>query len=140
MAATVSALVAVYAGAMSTAPDPGALAGRSADEVLQLLAESVGGQAHARVVYGEPVRHEGVTIVPVARVRWGFGIGSGFKEAPMRTGGGGAIATPVGYLELRDGTCRYVPLASPLGSAVTDGARVAGSFIMGRLLGRRRPG
>ncbi len=123
---------------MTTETNPGDLEGRSGDEVLQLLAERVGGHADARMVYGDPVTQGGVTVIPVAQVRWGFGMGSGFKNAPMRTGGGGATATPVGYLELRDGTCRYVPLrSSPTGTAAAV-ARAAASFFTGRLLGRRR--
>ncbi len=120
---------------LMTGSDPRDLEARSGDEVLQLLAERVGGQAGARSVYGDPVTQDGITVIPVAQIRWGFGIGSGFRDAPMRTGGGGAIATPVGYLELRAGTCRYIPLDSaPLAGL----AAAAASFIAGRLLGRRR--
>ncbi len=122
------------------APKPGDLEGRAGDEVLQLLAERVGGHADARMVYGDPVTQDGVTVVPVAQVRWGFGIGSGFKDAPMRTGGGGAVATPVGYLELRDGTCRYVALRSARAGAAGSLVGAAAFLAAGRLLGRRRRG
>ncbi len=122
------------------APKPGDLEGRAGDEVLGLLAERVGGHADARMVYGDPVTQDGVTVVPVAQVRWGFGIGSGFKDAPMRTGGGGAVATPVGYLELRDGTCRYVALRSGRIGAAGGLVGAAAFLVAGRLLGRRRRG
>ncbi len=125
---------------MTTAPKPGDLEGRAGDEVLGLLAERVGGHADARMVYGDPVTQDGVTVVPVAQVRWGFGIGSGFKDAPMRTGGGGAVATPVGYLELRDGTCRYVALRSGRIGAAGGLVGAAAFLVAGRLLGRRRRG
>jgi uncharacterized spore protein YtfJ len=91
--------------------DPATLATMSGEDALQALAEQVGRQADVRMVYGDPIERDGVTIVPVASVRWGFGIGSGFRSAPMRTGGGGAMATPVGYLEISGGRCRFVPLA-----------------------------
>ncbi len=122
------------------APKPGDLEGRAGDEVLGLLAERVGGHADARMVYGDPVTQDGVTVVPVAQVRWGFGIGSGFKDAPMRTGGGGAVATPVGYLELRDGTCRYVALRSGRIGAAGGLVGAAAFLVAGRLLGRHRRG
>ncbi len=91
------------------------------DDALRALAQNVGSHADARMVYGEPVERDGVTIVPVAQVRWGFGIGSGFRENPMRTGGGGATASPVGYLEITATGCRYVPIRgrTSTGAALT---------------------
>ncbi len=89
------------------------------------------------MVYGEPVERDGVTIVPVAQVRWGFGIGSGFRENPLRTGGGGAVASPVGYLEIRAGGCQYVPIKQ---SRVGPGVGLAVLGAAARLFGRRRRG
>ena len=45
--------------------------------VVERLAELVGGAAGASSVFGAAVERDGVTIVPVARARWGFGGGSG---------------------------------------------------------------
>jgi uncharacterized spore protein YtfJ len=105
---------------------PEELMGMTGEQVLDALAKRIGGHAHARMVYGEPVRHDGITVIPVAHVRWGFGIGSGFRNAPMRTGGGGAIASPVGYLEISDNRCRYVPIRE---RGATAGA-VAGAVAL----------
>ncbi len=107
------------------------------DDALRALAQDVGSHADARMVYGDPVERDGVTIVPVAQVRWGFGIGSGFRDAPMRTGGGGAIASPVGYLEIRGDTCRYVPL-EPAGTRVSTSLAGFAGWVAGRVLKRRR--
>ena len=41
------------------------------------LAERLGASASASSVFGEPVERDGVTVIPVARVRWGVGGGSG---------------------------------------------------------------
>jgi uncharacterized spore protein YtfJ len=89
------------------------------------------------MVYGDPVVQDGLTVVPVAQVRWGFGIGIGFRDAPMRTGGGGAMATPVGYLELRGGACRYVPLRRASDGVARGVAAAVASFAAGCLRRRR---
>ncbi len=125
-------------GSMGDTPAPDEFEGRSGDEVLKALAERVGGQAHTRMVYGDPVEREGITVIPVASVRWGFGMGSGFRSAPMRTGGGGAIASPVGYLEISGGRCHYVSLPGGARSSGLGGA--VASLVAGRLARRRRRG
>ncbi len=107
----------------------------SGDQILAVLAERVGGHADARMVYGDPIERDGITIVPVATVRWGFGIGSGYRGAPMRTGGGGATATPTGYLELSGGRCRFVPLHA---STRRSGALAAAASMLARRLRRRQ--
>jgi uncharacterized spore protein YtfJ len=74
-----------------------------------------------------------VTIVPVAQVRWGFGIGSGFRENPMRTGGGGATASPLGYLEITATGCRYVPIRRRGPGGATLAALAAAAKTVRRL-------
>lgn len=77
----------------------------------------------ARTVYGEPISADGVTVVPVAQVRFGFGGGGGggtadeAVEGPQRHnvgggggGGGGGQVQPLGYIEIANGRSRWVPL------------------------------
>ena len=45
------------------------------------LAETIGAAARASAVFGEPVEGQGVTVIPVARAKWGFG-----GEAAVATG------------------------------------------------------
>jgi len=78
------------------------------DELLERLAQIVGAQATIRTVFGDPIREGDTTVIPVAKVRWGFGGGGGRSEATPQggpaagTGGGGGVAAePVGYLEIR---------------------------------------
>jgi len=115
---------------------PEQLTGMTGEQVLDALAARIGTHAHARMVYAEPVERDGLTVIPVAHVRWGFGIGSGHRNAPMRTGGGGAMASPAGYLEISGGRCRYVPIRNP---STAVGA-VAGGLVsaLARRFGRRR--
>ena len=48
-----------------------------ADELLQRLGETIGGKANVSTLFGEPVEREGVTVIPVAKARFGFGGGAG---------------------------------------------------------------
>ena len=77
-------------------------------------------------MFGAPVEKDGVTIVPVARVRYGVGGGGGRgagrkkkrdAAAPDEVGyghGGGVQASPVGYIELRDGQASYKRIVDPV--------------------------
>jgi uncharacterized spore protein YtfJ len=87
-----------------------------ADDLVEGLASRVGLRASVNAVFGDAVTHDGVTIIPVAKVRWGFGGGSGrgvgSKEDGMDTGegaggGGGVMASPLGYIEIRNGHAEF---------------------------------
>jgi hypothetical protein len=67
-------------------------------------------------VFAPPVDQNGTTVIPVAKVRWGFGGGVGKKKGDNGEGGGtggGVVATPVGYIELRDGVSLFRPIVDP---------------------------
>jgi uncharacterized spore protein YtfJ len=114
-------------------------AGSSIDGFVERMAERVGGKASVRAVFGEPIERNGITIVPVARVRWGFGGGAGrgpiamgpatgSEDAAGETridegmsgagtgGGGGVTADPVGYLEIGPEGASFKPIISPMPS------------------------
>jgi uncharacterized spore protein YtfJ len=75
---------------------------------IERLAERIGGAARASAVFGEAVESQGVTVIPVARARWGFGGGGGEREGQeSEGGGGGTMVSPVGYIELRGGEARF---------------------------------
>jgi uncharacterized spore protein YtfJ len=91
---------------------------------VERIAERVGGRASVRAVFGDPVERDGITVIPVARVRWGFGggAGSGPGDAAARSGsgtggGGGVTADPVGYLELGPDGVTFSPITSARPSA-----------------------
>jgi hypothetical protein len=59
-----------------------------------------------RSVYGEPVELDGVTLIPVALVQYGFGSGSmgGDEDHGAGGGGGGGYSIPLGaYVRDIDG-------------------------------------
>lgn len=90
-------------------------------EIFKSLPEKLHNAASVNMVYGEPVTAEGKTVIPVARVRYGFGggFGEGKGVSPQGTdghepegmgggGGGGVEVTPVGMIEITPGETRYI--------------------------------
>ena len=93
--------------------------------VVEQLAKQVGAHSHASSVFGEPVKRDGVTVIPVARVIAAFGAGAGGGANDQHNtserggqgfgGGGGYIVTPVGVIEVREEGARFVPMDSAAG-------------------------
>ena len=74
------------------------------DEAMQALVAALGDVPPVSAIYGEPVRKDDVTVIPVARSR-------------RRVRGGkhsGAVldTVPVGCIELRSKGARFVPIRS----------------------------
>ena len=132
----------------------------AADERLNRFMESLGGTASAKAVFGEPVEKDGVTIVPVARVRYGGGGGGGRGRGRKKKGdagdadqvgfghGGGVQAAPVGYIELsggrghvqahrRPGTPHGCRVALPARGG--DRGRHRGALVAAQVAGLRSP-
>ena len=123
-------------------------AGDPTDGLLERLAEMVGAKARVNTVFGDPIRQGDLTVVPVAKVRWGFGGGGGRSEA-TETGpaagsgsgaGGGVSADPVGYLEIgpTGATFRRISGAYPNPLFLLAAAIATGIVLrsLARLLGR----
>lgn len=110
---------------------------RPADRILERLAELVGAKANVTVVFGEAVRQGDLTVIPVARLRWGFGGGGGSSDgtptgaASGSGGGGGVAADPVGYLEVTAGGATFRPIRDPYPSpAILVAAGVAAAIVI----------
>ena len=95
-----------------------------------------------RHVYAEPVHHGDTTVIPVAKVAYGFGAGGGRRPAARRAmgteaatteaagaeaqgggGGGGARLTPIGALEIGPQGTRFI--------RYNELPRLAGVFVLG---------
>ena len=94
-----------------------------------------------RHVYAEPVHHGDTTVIPVAKVAYGFGAGGGRRPAPRSGGmasstaeaagaeaqggggGGGARLTPIGALEVGPRGTRFI--------RYNELPRLAGAFALG---------
>jgi uncharacterized spore protein YtfJ len=89
----------------------------NASDLLQRLGELFGSAATVKSVFGEPIHTNGKTVVPVAKVAYGFGAGFGTgRHGPHMDsqgegggGGGGVRAFPAGALEITDQGTRFVP-------------------------------
>ena len=118
------------------------------------IAELLERSLSIRHVYGEPVRHGDTTVIPVAKVAYGFGAGGGRgpnrvpqgasddrppgtnapSEAQGAGGGGGVRMTPVGALEIGPEGTRFIhfhPVLPLLGAGAVG-------MVAGWLLARRR--
>jgi len=89
------------------------------DELLERIGEAVGHRANAAAVFGEAVNDGNLTVIPVARTRFGFGAGGGQgnregEEGSGGGGGGGATVTPIGFIEMRDGGAEFRRISTPM--------------------------
>lgn len=99
---------------------------------LESMFEPLTRSASVKSVYGEAISANGKTIIPVARVAYGFGGGRGRRHqeegAPEGEGGGGGIyAVPIGVVEVTDIETRFI--------ALHDKRRLAGAALIGFCLG-----
>jgi uncharacterized spore protein YtfJ len=116
--------------------------GMELQKYFEVIQQGLASSAHVKTVFGDPVSAEGKTIIPVAKMRYGFGGGGG--SGPRRGGddqrlgeggggGGGVQVQPVGVIEISAAGTRFIPIRS----RAKMGALLLLGFALGRLLGRR---
>jgi uncharacterized spore protein YtfJ len=111
-------------------------------QLIDSAVEHLRTSASVKTVYGEPVVIDGKTIIPVARVTYGFGGGTGTKQAPAAAeagegAGGGVSAKPVGVVEITGQETKFVSFGQSKKVAM---AAVIGSglgLVLGLVLGSR---
>ena len=109
----------------------------SADTFIGTMAEKLGAVARAATVFGEPVEREGITVIPVAKARWGFGGGEGHRKDEDGAGGGGGVqVTPVGFIEIRDNAANFRPIRTVSLSWIITGS-ILGLFLLRETIKRR---
>lgn len=84
-------------------------------ELFKNIIEPLQTSASVKAVFGEAIAAQGKTIIPVARIAYGFGGGAGEgirKDKPGHGegGGGGVVAVPLGVFEIREQETRFIPL------------------------------
>src|SRR5262245_30088296 len=103
----------------------------NASNMLEKMSETLGSTAHVRSVFGEPIQMEGKTVIPIAKIAYGFGGGFGsghgkpgsadeagtMREGEGGGGGGGVRAFPAGALEITSESTRFVPFSDMRGLA-----------------------
>ena len=98
----------------------------TADRFIGTMAEKLGAVARAATIYGEPVERNGITVIPVAKARWGFGGGAGQrKDEDGAGGGGGAQVTPVGFIEINRDRAEFRPIRTLSPAWIIAGAIAA---------------
>lgn len=105
------------------------------EQYTQSIVERLQASASVKTIYGDPVTAEGKTVIPVARVRYGFCAGSGSgknreteAEGGRSAGGGGCVAaSPIGVIEITKEGTRFIP--------VGEETRLLGALLVGLFLG-----
>ncbi len=118
---------------MTTAEDEARQAAENdqGSRLLERLVSEVGGQAGAQAVFGEAVERDGVTVIPVARVRWGVGGGGGWAPECSGSGGGGGVAAdPIGYIEITSAGATFRRIAHPIAVAEFIAAAIAAAIVL----------
>ena len=116
-------------------------------ETLEALAERLQ-RTGVRTIFGEPISAEGRTIIPVARVAYGFGGGGGLSgtrpdhardvNGEGAGGGGGVRAVPAGIVEITAGQTRFLRFDDwrPLAAAAAIGFGLG--VVLSKWTGRPR--
>lgn len=89
-------------------------------DLMNATMEKVHEMVDANNIVGEPITTpDGVTLIPISRVSFGFGSGGGDygktagKENFGGGGGAGVKIDPVAFLIIKDGAVRMMPVATP---------------------------
>lgn len=93
---------------------------RPLSELMSSTMDKIHDMVNTNSIVGEPiVTPDGVTLIPISRVSFGFGSGGGDygKTQPKENFGGGSAAgvkmEPVAFLVIKDGTTRVLPVSIP---------------------------
>ena len=93
-------------------------------EVMSESMAKIREMVDANTIVGQPINTpDGVTLIPISKVSFGFGSGGGdYGTKPAeKFGGAGAAGVkidPVSFLVIKDGTVRVLPVAVPPASPV----------------------
>ena len=89
------------------------------NDLMQTAMEKVREMVDTNTIVGQPITTpDGVTLIPISKVSFGFGGAGGDygKTQPKEFGGGSAAGVkidPVAFLDIRDGNTRVLPVAVP---------------------------
>lgn len=89
------------------------------NDLMRSTMEKIHEMVDTNTIVGQPITTpDGVTLIPISKVSFGFGTGGGDygKAQPHQFGGGGAAGVkidPVAFLVIKDGVTRVLPVAVP---------------------------
>lgn len=88
-------------------------------DMMRSAMEKIHEMVDTNTIVGQPITTpDGVTLIPISKVSFGFGSGGGdYGKAPKENFGGGSGAgvkiDPVAFLVIKDGATRVLPVAVP---------------------------
>ena len=89
------------------------------NDLMQTAMEKVREMVDTNTIVGQPITTpDGVTLIPISKVSFGFGgAGGEYRTTQPKDFGGGSAAgvkiDPVAFLVIRDGITRVLPVAVP---------------------------
>lgn len=99
----------------------------STKRLIEAAVEQVRASAAVKTVFGDPIRVDGKTFIPVAKL-------------PAReTSAGPAAAQPLGVVEIRGTQTRFLPFGQGKRLAWIAAVSAALGVVVGRLFGKRAP-
>ena len=95
----------------------------SLTELMEASMSKIRDMVDSNTIIGEPITTpDGVTLIPVSRLSFGFGCGGGDYGKQTNQMGAGAGAgvrvEPMAFLVVKDGVTRMLPVAAPAISTV----------------------
>jgi sporulation protein YtfJ len=96
---------------------------RPLNDLMRSTMEKIHEMVDTNTIVGEPISTpDGVTLIPISKVSFGFGSGGGdYGNTKQNFGGGsgaGVKIAPVAFLVIKDGTTRVLPVAVPPASTM----------------------
>lgn len=98
------------------------------NDLFSTIMEHVRTMVDANTIIGQPIQAEGVTLLPISKLSFGFGSGgadftAGKKAAPVSNnfgggGGAGAKLEPVAFLVVKGDSVRLLPVSPPASTTV----------------------
>ena len=94
------------------------------EDLMRTTIDKVRQMADANTIVGQPIHTpDGVTLIPITRLSFGFGSGGGSYGKASKDGfaGGGAAGVrmePVAFLTIKDGITRVLPVGLPPANTV----------------------
>lgn len=93
---------------------------RTLTELMESSMDKIREMVDSNTIVGQPITTaDGVTLIPISRLSFGFGCGGGDygKQAGANKFGGGSTAgvkvDPVAFLVVKDGVTRMLPVGTP---------------------------
>lgn len=105
---------------------------------VEHIANIMTGTFKDNVIFSDPIERDGVIVIPVAKIV--YGLGGGKSNQSNEGGGGGLIARPVGYIEIKDGETHFRSIRDPSAyMPIIIASGIVVSLLLKRLIRLFRP-